>query len=86
MINSNLAAVNDQHFKDPDVYNPERWLTDEWKSAPPYAYIPFSAGPRNCIGQHMAMFEIKVMIAFILSNFNISITDDQLMMKQAILL
>lgn len=42
---------NEKYFKNPDEFMPERFLgehTMEKRNA--FAYIPFSAGPRNCIG------------------------------------
>jgi hypothetical protein len=38
-----------KHFEEPETFNPERFENADGKF--PYAYIPFSAGPRNCIGK-----------------------------------
>lgn len=48
-----------EYFTDPLAFRPERFLKD---AAPinRFAYIPFSAGIRNCIGQRYAMLELKV--------------------------
>ncbi|XP_066244906.1 cytochrome P450 4d2-like [Euwallacea similis] len=62
--------------RDPDYYenaenfDPQRFMeTAAKKSA--YAYIPFSAGPRNCIGQKFAILEMKTFISKIVMNFEI---------------
>lgn len=47
-------------FENPNDFIPERYEKNETIS--PFAYVPFSAGPRNCIGQKFAMLEIKMIL------------------------
>lgn len=70
-----LMARDPKIFPDPDSFKPERFLIDSVLQNP-YAYIPFSAGPRNCIGQKFAMLEMKSTISKVLRNFEIKLADD----------
>lgn len=67
-------------WKDPHVFNPQRWLT---KAAPPEgadrdAFVAFSRGPRNCIGQELALLEIKMVLAMTVRTFNFKAAFDEL--------
>eukprot|EP00058_Branchiostoma_floridae_P018720 XP_002604209.1 hypothetical protein BRAFLDRAFT_73452 [Branchiostoma floridae] len=57
-------------------YKPERFSSENMKNMDPYAFIPFSAGPRNCIGQNFALNEEKVVIARILHRFKVELVTD----------
>jgi len=65
---------NPVYFKNPDEFDPMRWLSKE-KSIDPYAFTPFSAGPRSCIGQHLAMNESKVILCELLSMFDFNLKE-----------
>ncbi|KAL8846386.1 MAG: hypothetical protein Q9221_008528 [Calogaya cf. arnoldii] len=57
----------------PDDFLPERWLVSPGDALRPIkgAYRPFSHGPRNCIGQELAMMEMKIIMVLVARRFDI---------------
>jgi cytochrome P450 len=61
-----LVHRSPRYWKNPDDFQPERWLGEEPPYSHSYAFLPFSHGPRNCIGYRFATMEAKLIMAPIL--------------------
>ena len=71
-VHHNPLVWGDDH----NEFKPERFHPDNMEKMDSHAFIPFSAGPRNCIGQNFAMHEIKVVVGRVLQHFELSVDEN----------
>ena len=68
----------------PAVFDPSRFLPDR-PSPPRFAFLPFGAGPRTCVGAQFALTEATLVIASIIRRFDITLAEDWPVLPVAIL-
>ena len=56
---------DERHFPDPLTFKPELFDPEHGQQIPKYAYLPFSGGPRICLGNAFVMFQMKINLATI---------------------
>ena len=60
----------------PDIFDPSRFLGDAKANIPRFAYLPFGAGPRTCIGASFAMQEAILVLATLIQRFELELAPD----------
>jgi len=51
-----------EFWDDPERFDPERFSSERSAGQPRFAYFPFGGGPRQCIGNELALMEIKMIL------------------------
>nr|XP_029709535.1 probable cytochrome P450 313a4 [Aedes albopictus] len=93
--NCNIILGIYQMHRDPKVwgpnadrFDPDNFLPERVAKRHPYAYLPFSAGPRNCMGLRYARISMKIMAAHILKKYRLktTLTLDQVRVSYGVML
>uniref|UniRef100_A0AAT9UU34 Cytochrome P450 4NT1v1 n=1 Tax=Maconellicoccus hirsutus TaxID=177089 RepID=A0AAT9UU34_MACHI len=71
LVNVYSLHRDPKNFSNPNAFIPERFSSGELADKNPFSYVPFSAGPRNCIGQKLAMQTIKIILCNILKHYKV---------------
>ncbi|MCT7958649.1 cytochrome P450 [Laspinema palackyanum] len=65
-----LLHHNPEIYPDPKTFKPERFLDRQYS---PYEYIPFGGGNRRCLGAAFALFEMKLVLATVMSHYSLEL-------------
>uniref|UniRef100_A0A1D1YE05 Cytochrome P450 4F22 n=1 Tax=Anthurium amnicola TaxID=1678845 RepID=A0A1D1YE05_9ARAE len=82
-INIWQVHYNEKHWENPKQYNPERFLNNEKRH--PFSWIPFSSGPRNCVGQNYSIMEQKVILSMMLLKYNWTLPENSINKNKLVL-
>ncbi|XP_028561349.2 cytochrome P450 3A12-like isoform X3 [Podarcis muralis] len=65
-----------EYWPEPEEFRPERFSKENKDKIDPYTYLPFGAGPRNCLGMRFALVTMKVAIAILMQHFSFKVCDE----------
>jgi len=65
------------HWGEPEAFRPERFTPEAIEARHKFAYFPFAVGPRHCIGENFAMFEMTVHLARTAQRFRLHYLDER---------
>ena len=67
-----LLHHREELYPDAEQFKPERFLDRQFS---PYEFMPFGGGVRRCVGEALAQFEMKIVLATILLNYDLELSD-----------
>ncbi|WP_392536068.1 cytochrome P450 [Nostoc sp. C117] len=70
-----LTHQREDLYPDPKEFKPERFIESQFS---PYEYLPFGGGVRRCIGEALAIFQMKLVLATVLSHYELGLVDRQI--------
>ncbi len=72
-----MGMRNPKHWKNPEIFDPTRFdIEREEHKKCPHAFLPFGAGPHQCMGRVFAEIIVKMMMTSILQEFKLSVPND----------
>jgi enediyne biosynthesis protein E7 len=74
MVSPYLIGRHPAHWDAPDEFRPERFLRENPRDR--WVYIPFAAGPRHCVGENFAMYEMTVHVSRVARRWRMEYVDD----------
>ena len=83
IISSYVTHRLAEYWEDPERFDPHRFDKDRAVGRSRFAYIPFAAGHRNCIGSYMAVMQSKLVVALIAQRYDLSLVPGHVVEPQA---
>ena len=74
-----ILQRTEQFWPEPDRFDPDRFAIDKTErkgKTRKSAFVPFSLGPRRCIGEYFSLSEMKIHLALLMQKFRMDVTND----------
>jgi cytochrome P450 len=78
-----LLHRHPRYWKDPDAFRPERFDAAHEAERPRFAYMPFAAGPRHCIGETLALYEMYMHLYKVARRYRLTYVPDRTLELEA---
>ncbi|MEH2237285.1 cytochrome P450 [Nostoc sp.] len=69
-----LTHQREDLYPQPKEFQPERFIESQFS---PYEFLPFGGGVRRCIGEALALFQMKLVLATVLSRYHLALVDQR---------
>jgi cytochrome P450 len=69
-------------WDEPEQFSPSRFSPENEAKIHKYAYMPFGAGPRICIGNHFALMEAQILLSMMVSRYTLHLEPGQMVEAQ----
>ncbi|SPP73984.1 probable cytochrome P450 12d1 proximal, mitochondrial [Drosophila guanche] len=81
LLAANAMMKDPAYYPQPEEFLPERWLRDPQSGkrqqvSPPFTFLPFGFGPRQCIGKRVVDLEVETSVAKLIRNFQVEFLHD----------
>ncbi|HTV51616.1 MAG TPA: cytochrome P450 [Steroidobacteraceae bacterium] len=77
LVSPYLLHRHPRFWHHPDAFVPERFAPEHEAQRPRFAYMPFAAGPRHCIGESLALYEMLVHLYKVARHYRLSRASDE---------
>lgn len=68
----NMHRSKDHYRNNPESFDPDNFLPENVASRHPNSFLPFSAGPRSCIGTKYALNVLRLITIYVVKNFTLT--------------
>ena len=77
MLSPYILHRHPKYWKEPNAFRPERFAPDHEAERPRFAYMPFAAGPRHCIGESLALYEMLMHLYKVARRYRLTYVADR---------